>query len=89
MNHDYNEGDPPVPVGTVVDYFGSLDHGRYEITGHMEPVNVPNVPEDELPKYFPDGVAYELWPEGVERRFGNRNRAAYNVRRTSFRKVNT
>jgi hypothetical protein len=73
---DYTPGDPPVPNGTIVNYFGRLRHGVYEIIAYTEARN--------FPERCPDGVAYDLWPVGVPRKFGNRGRAVYNVRRTSF-----
>ena len=39
----------------------------------------------DMNAYYPDGVAYDLWPLGVPRRFGNRDQGVYYVRRTSFR----
>lgn len=79
MEHDYTPGDEPLPVGTVVDYFGSHAHGRYEITATASGMNVQMI--------YPDGKMYDLWPAGVPRKFGLRHLAVYNVRRTSLRIV--
>lgn len=73
----------PIPVGAVVEYTGSQQHGTYEITAHAEPINIPDGHDKR--EFFADGTAYEIWPVGVERRFGNRDRAVYNVRRKSIR----
>jgi hypothetical protein len=84
---DYTEGDGPVPIGALIEYFGSEGHGRYRITKHDSPDDHPYrqfMPED-IAEFYPDGVAYELWPVGVPRKFGNRDRAVYYVRRKSFR----
>jgi len=73
----------PIPVGTVVDYRGTHGHGRYVITGHQEPR--PGV-EDRKVNY-PDGVAYEIWPEGMPQKFGNREHVIIQVRRVSVTPV--
>lgn len=70
----------PYPVGTTVDYHGSHAHGRYVITEHEEPR--AGVPDPEV--NYPDGVAYVIWREGVEVRFGNRAYSVYQVRRGSI-----
>ena len=95
---DYVSGDDPVPVGTAVEYFGSLSPGRYTITAHKDPMAHPYrnaelvqgaahpCQDDEaLKDVYPDGVAYELWPVGVSRKFGNSHLSVNFVRRTSFR----
>lgn len=84
---DYKPGDPPVPVGTVVHYFGSRTHGAYEVIEHLNPSKYPARPLDanEIEWAFPDGTGYFLWPVGVPRKFGNRQHAIYWARRTSFR----
>ena len=85
---DYTPGDEPLTVGTVVQYTGSHAHGRYEITDVHD--DLTKYPRARLPlsaaflAAYPDGHAYDLWPVGVERRFGNRDRAVYWVRRTSL-----
>lgn len=83
LEAEYARLSAPVPVGTVVEYSGSQQHGTYEITAHAEPMNIPEGHDKQ--EFFADGVAYEIWPVGVERRFGNRDRAVYNVRRKSIR----
>lgn len=82
---DYVRGEEPVPVGSIVNYFGSCTHGEYTVISHAEPENTARVLDEDMPTYFPDGVAYELWPTGVPRRFGNRDKLVRNVRRLSFR----
>lgn len=73
----------PLPVGTIVDYTGSFAHGRYVITGHGIPrADVPN-PETN----YPDGVAYEIWPEGLPYKFGLRKMLVFQVRRTSIKEA--
>jgi hypothetical protein len=79
MESDYTPGDAPVPVGTIVDYFGSHAHGRYEITATGAAPTVLHI--------YPDGRMYDLWPENTPRKFGMRHLAVYNVRRTSFQIV--
>lgn len=79
---------PPIPIGTVVDYHGSLSTGsdrKYVVTDHDNPQDL--FPEDQwklLAEAYPDGVAYTIWPEGMERRFGNRAYMVFRVRRTSL-----
>lgn len=88
MTTDYTPGSLPVPVGAVVEYFGSHAQGRYEITSHQHLQAHPHKEEGESwSTAYPDGVAYDIWPVGVPRRFGNRDRAVYWVRRTSFRVI--
>jgi hypothetical protein len=83
----------PYPVGSVVDYRGSHSHGRYVITAHGDPVSLFSPLETEvlnaryprgLDEVYPDGVCYEIWRQGVLRRFGNRMYAVYRVRRRSL-----
>jgi hypothetical protein len=74
---DYQPGDPPVEPGTTVVYRGR----EYEVVEHQEPR--PSVPQPEV--NYPDGVAYVLWPVGVEKKFGNRDQSMVQVRRRSFR----
>lgn len=84
-NTDYLPGDPPVPVGAIVNYTGSQRHGRYEVIDHRDPAEHPDhLSEDELRELCPDGVAYDLWPVGLPRKFGNREQAVLHARRTSF-----
>jgi hypothetical protein len=85
---DYTEGAEPVPIGTVVEYFGSCGSGDYEITGHADPLTHPYLsdqPKGYLLTAYPDGVSYTIWPVGVERKFGNRHLSVTYVRRASFR----
>lgn len=77
---DYRSGDTPIPIGAVVQYHGSLSHGLYTVTARLKPLSCGQ----EMAQHYPDGVAYEIWPVGVEKKFGNRYLAVYNVRRTSF-----
>lgn len=80
--HDYAPGDDSVPVGTIVEYFGSLEHGRYEITRRHTPIGHEVGPDTS----YPDGYAYVLWKVGALRKMDNgAGNAAHNVRRTSFR----
>lgn len=86
MITDYKPGDEPVPVGAVVAYFGSLKHGEYTIIEHLDPAAHPTNPPDPATAavVYPDGVAYDLWPVGMELKFGNRAYAVGYARRTSF-----
>lgn len=72
----------PYPVGTIVDYHGSLDymHGLYEI----ERIGTPR-PGREAD--YEDGAGYVLWPVGVPKKFGNREESLYFVRRQSITPV--
>lgn len=76
----------PLPLETLVRYDGSLEghDGLYRVWGHQDPINLHGCSPEELAKYFPDGVAYTLWPEGVPRKFGLRHLAPYNIRRKSL-----
>lgn len=81
----------PLPIGTIVNYTGSHYHGRYLITGHQDPSTVTIVGykaendgllSEVLAEAYPDGVAYEIWREGIDRsKFGNRMYMVYQVRR--------
>lgn len=78
---DYQPGDTPVPVGTVVAYEGR----RYTVEEHGDPENHPwPPPGTDFTVAYPDGTAYVLWPVGVARKFGNRHLSRVWVRRTSF-----
>jgi hypothetical protein len=79
--HDYKPGDERVPVGTVVNYFGSRRHGRYWIARHMEPQR-PAGYTGPLDGPFPDGTAYVLIPEGLPDKMDVPS--VINIRRTSF-----
>jgi hypothetical protein len=74
---DYQPGDAPLPVGTVVEYRGRA----FDVTEHEAPRE--GTPDPEV--NYPDGVAYVLWPVGVERKFGNRGQSFSQVRRRSLR----
>lgn len=70
-------------VGTIVRYHGSIRsyHGEYEIIGRTDPDYLRSVKGDAVAnEYYPDGLAYELWPVGVEKKFGNRELSLYHVR---------
>lgn len=84
---DYSPGDPPVPLGTEVEYFGSQAHGRYTVEQWLNPSNHPDYlkPGFDADEAYPDGVAYCLWPVGVPRKFGNRGQSGLYVKRRSFR----
>lgn len=76
----------PVPLETLVDYHGSEveGHGRYRVWRHDEPMPQPLLSDEELASHYPDGVAYSLWPEGIDRKFGMRHLVISNVRRSSL-----
>lgn len=82
----------PYPVGSIVDYHGSHSHGRYVITAHHRLDDLFRASELEQMKAagirmedaYPDGVAYEIWQEGVLRKFGNRMYSVMRVRRSSL-----
>lgn len=75
----------PIPVGAIVDYRGSLRHGRYVVTAHEDPKTLFPVSQHYLiADSYPDGVAYQIWPEGMPQKFGNREHMAYRVRRKSL-----
>ena len=80
-----DEHDHPVPVeiGTRVLYHDRVHvvRGHGTLADHPYPkLFGPGDWEQD----FPDGVGYELWPEDVPFKFGNRDKATYFVRRTSF-----
>lgn len=82
----------PVPIGTVVEYGGTLDHrhGKRVITAHEDPLDHPYravIGEEELLVAYTDGVAYVLHPVGMERSPENAREGISFVRRTSFRVV--
>lgn len=84
---DYTPGDDPVPMGTLVEYFGSQGRGRYKIVEVHDPGDHPYrmYHDGDTDAYYPDGVAYDIWPVGVPHKFGNRDQGVYFVRRSSFR----
>lgn len=74
-------------VGTKVRYHGSIDymHGEYEIIGVVDPDYHRAVKGDAVvDAYYPGDEAYDLWPVGVPRKFGNRDRSLSFVRRASI-----
>ena len=72
----------PIPVGTLVDYHHG---GRYVVTAHHCPHDLfPKNEWDEVKDHYPDGVAYEIWPEGMVGKFGLRHLSVYRVRRSSL-----
>lgn len=81
----------PVPVGTLVEYGGSLDrHGRFEVAAHEDPADHPYravMDSKVLRDAYVDGVAYVLYPVGVERSTENYRQGISFVRRTSFRVI--
>lgn len=82
--------DGPVPVGTVVEYFGSLyrRHGRYVVAAHENPATHPYRRDTEILRAaYPDGTAYVLYPVGVERSLDNQHLGMGFVRRGSFRVI--
>jgi hypothetical protein len=86
----------PYPVNSVVDYHGSFSHGRYVITG-VFPVTpglftAPELAAMEreglsLRDLYPDGACYEIWQQGILRKFGNRMYSVSRVRRGSLTPV--
>lgn len=82
----------PVPIGTVVEYGGSLDdrHGRLVVAAHEDPADHPYrevMDSKTLRDEYVDGVAYVLYPVGVERSEENCRKGISFVRRTSFRVI--
>jgi hypothetical protein len=75
-----------VPVGTKVQYHGSLAymHGEYEVTGYTDVLLRSRLDPDELDDHYPGGVAYDLWPSGVPREPQYNEDSLTNVRRKSF-----
>ena len=73
----------PIPLGTVVSYNGAPGE-RYIVTAHANPGVLFDMPEEVLKEIYVDNVAYEIWKEGVLRRFGNRMHMYWRVRRTSL-----
>lgn len=83
----------PYPVGSVVNYSGSQSHGIYVITRHENPAALFSPLETEVltarypggfDEVYPDGVCYEIWKQGVLRKFGNREFSVFRVRRRSL-----
>lgn len=80
MTTDYEYGQLPVPVGSYVNYNGTV----YEVIGHQNPEDHPYHGGDFRDLAYLDGVAYALWPMGLAQKFGNRASSFNYVRRTSF-----
>lgn len=87
----------PYPIGTKVTYRGSHTwrHGEeYVITEHKIPTDyahikialeVNELTLEYLTEHYADGVAYTLFPEGVNPlKFGDRDEGMYCVRRESL-----
>lgn len=82
----------PVPIGTVVKYGGTLEqrHGRFEVAAHEDPADHPYravMDSKTLRDAYVDGVAYVLYPVGVECSTENYRRGISFVRRTSFQVI--
>ena len=81
----------PIPLGTLVEY-NDRPGERYVITAHADPETMFSdeemvfvlLDERSLDEMYPDRVAYEIWKEGVLRRFGNRMYMYHRVRRSSL-----
>jgi hypothetical protein len=73
-------------VGTKVRYSGSIEsyHGEYEVTGYSDLSLRRDLPPEVIDEHWPDGIAYELWPIGVPRKFGNRHLSLHCVRRKNL-----
>jgi hypothetical protein len=85
----------PIPLGTVV--IRISDGKRYVVDGHEDPwkefslqelAKMGEDPGGVLAEEYPDGVAYTIFPEGMSRKFGNRDYSVYRVRRKSLTVVN-
>ena len=72
-----------VPAGTRVLYHGQV----HVVRGYNDLSLRTDLPPEAVTEGYPDGTAYELWPEDVPFKFGNREQATYFVRRTSFEPV--
>jgi hypothetical protein len=73
---DYTPGDPPVPVGSIVEY----RDGEYEVVAYQDPRE--GTPDPEV--HYPDGVAYLVHIAGQPKKFGSEGWVS-GVRRRSFR----
>jgi hypothetical protein len=78
--------DDKIPVGSRVRYHGSISrmHGAYLVTGYSDLSLRKDLSQEQISEHWPDGVAYDLWPEGVPEKFCNRDRALYYIHRRSF-----
>jgi hypothetical protein len=69
-----------VPVGTKVRY-----HSRvFTVTGYSDLTLRKDLPAEAIKEAYPAGEAYDLWPDGVPRKFANRDQGWFHVRRKSF-----
>jgi hypothetical protein len=73
----------PIPVGTLVDYHHG---GRYVVTQHHCAHDMfPRNEWDEVKDYYPDGIAYEILPEGMPYKLCNAlDFGVFRVRRSSL-----
>src|ERR1700722_141829 len=80
--------DERIPVNTKVQYHGSetTRHGEYIIRAYTDPEILRSIKGDAVvDKYYPDEIAYILWPVGLPHKFGERyNGVLYDVRRQFF-----
>jgi len=71
---DYTPGDPPVPVGTIVEYQSRYHRHttRFEIIDHQDLQDHPHPPPPHLgvtlADAYPDGVAYHLHPADMPKK---------------------
>ena len=85
----------PYPIGTQVHYHGSLEHmhREYRITGTQKPTDgQPDLAvysDEQIAEWYPDGVAYSMWPLGVPEKFGDRDKSLHYVRRDSITPIET
>lgn len=86
----------PIPVGTVV--IRISDGKRYVIIAHDRPEELFRTSEIRqmleegltIEGSYPDGVAYQIFPEGMSRKFGNlRDYTVFRVRRKSLTEADT
>lgn len=100
MQTDYEYGDPPLPVGTEVEYHHDYQHRVWKVTAHTDPADHrdlrylqakhPDAAEElevEFVENYPDGVAYSIYPVGLPRKFGFRHLDIRSVKRTSLRVI--
>ena len=81
-----------LPIGTIVDYHGSLTymHGQYEVDGYSDLSSKRSRYGDGLvDEHYSHGFAYNLWPRGVPKKFGNRDQAIYFARPESVTVVSS
>lgn len=69
-----------VPVSSRVSYRG----GIWVVRAYNDLTQRQDLTPQEIEQHYPDGVGYELWPEDVPYKFGERSHAMYYVRRSSF-----